>query len=45
MADWVAGVQREAQEWSHPAQEMMRVSSERGREAELWMRCLQGVWA
>lgn len=33
MADWIAGVQREAEEWSHPAQDMRKMSSETERRA------------
>lgn len=29
MADWLAGVYREAEGWSHPAQDMRKMSSER----------------
>lgn len=31
MVDWVAGVQREAEEWNHPAQDMRKMNSERQR--------------
>lgn len=44
MVVWVAGVQREAEEWSHPAQDMRKMNGERER-GELWMQCLQGDWA
>lgn len=32
MVDWVSGVQREAEEWSHPVQDMRKMNSERERE-------------
>lgn len=35
MTDWVVGVQREAEEWSRPAQDMNKVSSERERRRAL----------